>query len=248
MRAKPAAAAAAAPAMLGPTAAGATAANAADPLRGKALRIMPLGDSITYGVGSSAGNGYRQSLLDELAADGATVDLVGSLRSGTMADKDNEGHSGALIGEIDGYEDAATSAYRPNVVLLHAGTNDTNRNTDVGTAPRRLAHLIDDIVAHDPGVVVVVATIVPNANADAQRRVDAFNAAIPRQENARSAAEGVLASMSAVSTAQRADGLHPNDAGFRTMADAWHAAITAAAGLITPPVRTVPSCADTAGA
>jgi lysophospholipase L1-like esterase len=226
------------------TALGAAPAHAAGPLQGKALRIMPLGDSITFGVGSTTGNGYRQNLLDELSADGARVDYVGSLRSGTMADPDNEGHSGALISEIDAAEDTATSAYRPNVVLLHAGTNDTNRDTEMSTAPQRLAHLIDDIVAHDPGVVVVVAQIVPNANADAQRRVDAFNAAIPDLVNARSAQKVVLASMSRVTTAQLADGLHPNDSGFQTMADAWHSALDAAANLITPPVGTTPSCVD----
>ena len=36
---------------------------------GKELRILPLGDSITWGFGSSDGNGYRLSLLDALSSE-----------------------------------------------------------------------------------------------------------------------------------------------------------------------------------
>jgi len=212
------------------------------------LRVLPLGDSITYGVGSSDGNSYRDRLLSELAADQNRVDFVGSQRSGTMADPDNEGHSGALISEIDGYEDPATTGYRPNVVLVHAGTNDTNRATDPDGAPQRLGHLIDDIVAHAPDAVVVVATIVPNASPDAQNRVEAFNEAIPALVDQRVEAgeKVVLASMDALTTADLGDGLHPNDEGYAKMADAWYGALQQAAGIISDPVSSTGDCSDAA--
>jgi hypothetical protein len=50
---------------------------------------MPLGDSITWGVGSS--NGYRAPLRNALTAEGHSLDFVGSGRNGTMSDPDNEG-------------------------------------------------------------------------------------------------------------------------------------------------------------
>ena len=44
-----------------------------------ALRIMPLGDSITFGVGSSTGSSYRLALWNLLA--GQSLDFVGTCRS-----------------------------------------------------------------------------------------------------------------------------------------------------------------------
>src|SRR4051794_23956151 len=70
------------------------------------LRLMPLGDSITWGVGSSSGNSYRGFLWNRLAAEGHTLDFVGSGRSGTMSDPDNEGHSGWRIDQIAGIADS----------------------------------------------------------------------------------------------------------------------------------------------
>ncbi|KAL1595344.1 hypothetical protein SLS60_010035 [Paraconiothyrium brasiliense] len=55
------------------------------------LRIMPLGASITEGVRSSDGNGYRKYLRDQLRWKGWRVNMVGSKQNGNMADKDNEG-------------------------------------------------------------------------------------------------------------------------------------------------------------
>lgn len=39
----------------------------------KPLRIMPLGDSITFGTRSSDGAGYRKALYDKLTAAGLTI-------------------------------------------------------------------------------------------------------------------------------------------------------------------------------
>jgi hypothetical protein len=57
------------------------------------IKVMPLGASITWGTSSPDGNGYREALRRQLADDAdVPIDLVGSQSSGTMADKDNEGH------------------------------------------------------------------------------------------------------------------------------------------------------------
>lgn len=55
------------------------------------LRIMPLGASITHGVGSSDGNGYRNALRTKLVSQGNLVNMVGSNPNGTMKDNENEG-------------------------------------------------------------------------------------------------------------------------------------------------------------
>ena len=51
------------------------------------LRIMPLGASITQGVGSDDGNGYRKLLRDQLRYAGWDVNMVGSKLDGTMRDR-----------------------------------------------------------------------------------------------------------------------------------------------------------------
>lgn len=50
------------------------------------LRIMPLGASITLGYKSTDGNGYREWLRRQLRVAGWQVDMVGSMRNGTMHD------------------------------------------------------------------------------------------------------------------------------------------------------------------
>lgn len=49
------------------------------------LRILPLGASITYGTGSSQGNGYRKFLRDQLRFMGYNVNMVGSKVPGNLA-------------------------------------------------------------------------------------------------------------------------------------------------------------------
>src|SRR5439155_9431122 len=83
------------------------------------VRVMPLGDSITFGVGSSTGSSYRAALWDRLVGQaGYAVDYVGSQRSGALPDTDNEGHSGWRIDQIASNVDGWLATYQPDVVLL----------------------------------------------------------------------------------------------------------------------------------
>lgn len=50
------------------------------------LRVLPLGASITFGVQSSDGNGYRKALRDQLRFEGWEVNMVGNEQNGTMQD------------------------------------------------------------------------------------------------------------------------------------------------------------------
>jgi lysophospholipase L1-like esterase len=128
----------------------------------KVVRIMPLGDSITKGYGdgySSAWSvGYRADLYRRVTAAGMKVDFVGSQRNGSP-DPDHEGHSGWQIAQLSRNASRWVKAYKPDVVLLMAGTNDINHETDLAHAPARLGLLIDRILAARPGVRVMVATV-----------------------------------------------------------------------------------------
>ncbi|MFJ6167176.1 FG-GAP-like repeat-containing protein [Micromonospora orduensis] len=202
------------------------------------LRIMPLGDSITYGANTTIG-AYRGPLYDELRANGTTVDYVGSRRYGAIPDADNEGYPQWKIADIAGITDNALTTYKPNVVLLHIGTNDMNENVDPAGAPARLGSLIDQIFRKQPDVTLVVSTLVPAVDPAVEGRIFEFNNSLPgvvaQRQNA--GRRVWLVDMDPVSTADLADLLHPNDNGYRKMADVFAEGLRSVgtAGWISPP-------------
>ncbi|MCJ1676619.1 ricin-type beta-trefoil lectin domain protein [Streptomyces sp. APSN-46.1] len=216
-------------ATLGVAAVGVTPASAASTTP---LRVMPLGDSITWGVGSSTGNGYRGPLWDKLAGDGHPLDFVGTLRGGSMSDPDNEGHSGYRIDQIAALADASLTRYRPNVVTLEIGTNDLNGSYQPATATARLKSLVNQITAAAPDATVLVASLVVSTSGSEEQYRAAYNQAIPQIVSEAQAAGKHVAyvDMSSLTTADLADTLHPNDTGYQKMADAFHRGIQAADG------------------
>jgi lysophospholipase L1-like esterase len=195
--------------------------------QGTGLRLMAIGDSITAGYRSSTGDGYRGPLWRELTTKGYALDMVGSQRGGVMFDPDNEGYYGYRIDQVAALISAELALYQPNVVLLHIGTNDIGQNYQVSTASSRLAALIDQIVAADPGVTVLVAQLICNSTPKVQSLIDTYNSSIPGIVKAR-VGKGMhvyVVSMSSLTLADLQDGLHPNDGGYQKMADAWDAGI-----------------------
>jgi lysophospholipase L1-like esterase len=203
---------------------------AAAVISGRPVKIMPLGDSITWGVGSSTTSSYRADLWRQLVTGaGLAVDFVGSGQSGALPDTDNEGHSGWRIEQLTASIDGWLAATTPDVVLLHIGTNDMNQNFDIANAPARLGQLLDRIRTDTPSAVVVVAAIVPSTDPTVNGRVNAFNAAVPgvvaAHPNARFADLNTT-----IGTADMADTLHPNDGGYAKMASLWYSALQAVLG------------------
>lgn len=86
------------------------------------LRVMPLGASITEGIGSRNGVGYRDLLRAQLRTRGWNVNMVGSKQNGRFEDNDNEGHPGLTINQVRGEFNEIGKALMPNLVLLNAGT------------------------------------------------------------------------------------------------------------------------------
>jgi lysophospholipase L1-like esterase len=214
-------------AVLGVTAAGVAPASAATDTP---LRVMPLGDSITWGAGSSNGDGYRGPLWNRLAADGHPLDFVGTERSGSMSDNDNQGHPGYQINKIAALADASLTRYRPNVVTLHIGTNDLIGASGPDAAIAELRALVNQITAAAPDATVLVASLVVSANSSEEQWRGTYNQAIPRiVSDAQSAGKRVtFVDMSSLTTADLADPLHPNDSGYQKMADAFHRGIRSA--------------------
>ncbi len=190
------------------------------------IKIMPLGDSITYGGGSSTGSSYRADLWNRLVVQaGYDIDFVGSQQSGSLPDTDNEGHSGWRIDQIAANINGWMATYQPDVVLLHIGTNDMNQNYQVSTAPQRLGALLDQILADRPATTILVAKIVPSTDPTIQSRIAAYNAALPAVVAARGS-HAQLVDLSVLSTAtDMSDALHPNDTGYLRMSVRWYSAL-----------------------
>ena len=196
---------------------------------GETLKVMPLGASITFGTGSSTGNGYRADLKQQLGSIGVEVDYVGSQSSGTTDDRENEGHPGWRIDQVAAQTDAWLKTYDPDVVLINLGTNDMGQNYDLAGAPARLGGLIDQILAHEPDTTVMVSTLVPSANPTNNARAEEFNKAVPElvRQRAEAGSDVHLVDFRGTITLDdlAADGIHPDDEGFAKMAGAWFAAI-----------------------
>lgn len=198
------------------------------------VTIMPLGDSITYGVmGNSNGNdgGYRLPLCRDLLGT-AMLNYVGSQNSGpttsTCGDNANEGHPGYRIDQIAANVVGWLTTYQPQIVLLHIGTNDVLQNYDVANMPARLGSLIDQITATDPGAMIFVAQILPIGNQAMNAEVQTYNAAIPGIVQAKDAAGEHVQMVNmydAVPLSDLPDGVHPNDAGYALMANVWEQAM-----------------------
>ncbi|KAJ4183363.1 hypothetical protein NW755_009854 [Fusarium falciforme] len=205
------------------------------------LRVLPIGDSITWGAQSSDSNGYRKYLWDRLAQLENKLDFVGRRADNVgMSDPDHEGHRGKVIDEISELASIGISA-APNIVLLHAGTNDMNKGLDTGNAPARLKKLIDKILKVSPKAVILVCQLVPSTKAQTtQPRIEVFNAAIPdlvsdlRSEGKKAL---VVSMNEAVQLSDIADDLHPNDRGYQKMANEFYDAIQQASrmGWISEP-------------
>jgi hypothetical protein len=131
-----------------------------------------------------------------------------------MADKDNEGHPGFTINQIRPVAGGGLAS-RPNVVLLHAGTNDLNRgnpsNEPDSDAPRRLGLLLDDVLKAVPNAVVIVAKIIPAKNSGLAANIKTFNNALPAMvaERVKKGSKVSIVDMNVLSLNELSDSLHP---------------------------------------
>ncbi|GAW16614.1 hypothetical protein ANO14919_060470 [Xylariales sp. No.14919] len=201
------------------------------------LRLMPLGGSITYGVGSSDGNGYRKLLYEALTSSGFKVTMLGSRKTGTMDSGSHEGWRGFKINEIHEKGVKSAKAHVPNVFTINSGANDCIQDFDVGNAVMRIDDMLHHLWEASPGSTTVLSTLLRNENAKVNARVVDLNNQI-RQIVRQRETEGkkiVLADMDTPRGPQvgdLVDGTHPNDEGYKKMAEIWYNSIEAAASKV----------------
>jgi lysophospholipase L1-like esterase len=204
------------------------------PTDGNACKILPFGDSITFGTSTPASipGGYRVELFTKAVMAGQKVTFVGDPRqangpmtaAGMPFPRDNAGYPGFTIAQVTAdntFNPAFTTT--PDIVLLHIGTNDIFGGNPQGMADR-LSTLVDKVAMRAPNALVVVAKIIRLASGN----VDPYNALIPGVVQAK-VSQGkhiIVADLNGPMPMLSTDGIHPNQAGYNTMGDTWYAAIS----------------------
>lgn len=213
----------------------------------KGVSIMCVGESTTYGNGTvSAFRGHLYRLYRQA---GIQVNFVGP-----NAEKNNDlplgsghaGYGGYYIREIADRIDPWLESYRPQVVLLTIGGNDTSQGKKDKfpedtreTAPERLKNLALQIVQQLPETELYVASITPSANSNAQYRTDFNNAVKPLVEELSRTYSNIHfadigASLTDLSTDLQGDKLHPTEQGYQKMAESWFSATQSVVSNIEP--------------
>jgi lysophospholipase L1-like esterase len=141
---------------------------------------MPLGDSITQA--DAQHDSYRRPLWQMLTAAGYSVDFVGSQNQNHGGgpprqdfDRDHEGHWGWRADEILESLPEWAQATRPNVVLIHLGSNDVFQNQSQESTLSDLTAIIDEFRRVNPRVQILLAQIIPVANARQNERIRRLN-------------------------------------------------------------------------
>lgn len=196
------------------------------------VRIMPLGDSITQGHVRFAS--YRRPLWQLLKQAGYRVDFVGSQqrhRGGGPNtddfDPDHEGHWGwamdRVLPELPGWLAAA----RPDIVLLHLGTNDALRGHPDEESVKEWFDILRLIQAANPDVLVLAARLIPALGQEnsIERMNRSFEIAWANQPIPGLDLRWVDQFTGFDPKTDTWDGIHPNHLGDRKLAERWFAAL-----------------------
>lgn len=208
------------------------------------IRIMPLGDSITFDARLNDANqtdtrpysirtGYRSHLYYSLQSQGVSFDFVGSQKAGWGVeppfDPDNEGHPGWHTGTI------AINIYDflvmnpADIILLHSGTNHGQNIEEEINEMNNLLNEIDRFEHdfHTP-IRIVLALIIPERHSN--QFASSYNNELLQLANRR-IAQGddiIVVDMehnAGLTPEDYYDELHPNDMGYAKIAAQWVAPI-----------------------
>ncbi|KAF2028011.1 SGNH hydrolase [Setomelanomma holmii] len=210
-----------------------TAAPATLAERQSTVKIMALGDSITGSPGC-----WRAYLWQKLQAAGIkNTDFVGTLPAqgcGFTYDGENEGHGGYLATNIANQNllPGWLSSTKPDIVMMHLGTNDVWNNLSPTTITTAFSTLVDQMRASKSTMKILVAQIIPmnpSNCAECGARVVALNQEIAKwavTKNSSSSPITVVDVWTGFQTgSMTVDGVHPNDAGNKVLANSWYQAV-----------------------
>ena len=202
------------------------------------VRIMPLGDSITYDdahayydsngrnlVPEGQRTAYRSYLAYDLNDVGVKYDFVGSRRAGYDVtppfDPDNEGHPGWTSWDIADHVYSYLEQNPADVILLHIGTNDRADGRVDGTE-RILNEIKRYEKDHNTKIRVFVALIINRWLWD--KTIEKYNENLLEMLEARNDPNITIVDMRYLLSGSQGDYLentHPSKQGYKKMADKW---------------------------
>lgn len=193
---------------------------------GVPLRIMPLGASITWGYLSTDGNGYRNDLRLNVTLHSNLVNMVGNQKHGLMKNNANEGWPGYVIDQVRAKANVSVPQWKPNVVLVNAGTNDCIQNRSISAAGARMQNLLETVWNGSANATVLLSSLVINKVNATEWNVLAVNAqyaalAATLQSQGRKLVYVDMHGAEGPQLDDLADNTHPNDVGYAKMADIW---------------------------
>ena len=220
----------------------------------KSIKLMTYGDSITDGYWLKGG--YRTFLCNKLEENGLSqyVDFVGSKKGGECYDNEHEGYTGFSIDNIQesitggrmgisNLMPKRIEKFQPDVVTLMIGTNDILSHYELDKAGERLEALLDKAFEKLPeGSTLFLATL-PDMDASDNTYIDKDTYTVEYMDQCiadynekvkalveKKQGEGkniVLADVhSALTKEDLYDGVHPNEEGYKKLADFWYDIIT----------------------
>lgn len=165
---------------------------------------------------------------------GYNIDFIGSHRDfvGYVPkhyldfDMDHEGHWAWEAGEINLKLAGWLQNYTPDIVLLHAGTNDFYINQDNESTASEIANMIGKLRTKNPNVVILLAKLIPMRDKDTQ----SINTAIHRMGRLLNTPRSPIVIVDHYSGfsahTDNHDNYHPNIEGEKKMARRWFYALT----------------------
>ncbi len=174
---------------------------------GEMKRILVLGDSLSGGFGLKSSEAYPVLLANKLRAAGLNFQVTNASQTGGTSDGGLERLPGHLKRKID-------------IFILELGINDAFRGVPVDQIQNNLQQIIDKVKARNPNVRVVIAGMQqPNYATDDY--VAAFGKMFAElaSKNGALLVPYLLEGVAGDPPLNLPDGIHPNAAGQRVLAD-----------------------------
>jgi lysophospholipase L1-like esterase len=162
------------------------------------IKIMPLGDSITWGEGSASAQppdyiasprphdgGYRAPLYRALTDGGVSNEsfvFVGSVQTGPPwmpeEQQHHEGHPGFTIAQVLALA-PTWSAFAADIALIMLGSNDMHEGTPLPLMVSQMDAILNATYTANANATVLLASITMRGEQKWVDNVTAWNAAIP---------------------------------------------------------------------
>jgi acyl-CoA thioesterase-1 len=175
---------------------------------GEMKRILVLGDSLSGGFGLKPSEAYPALLANKLRAAGLNFQVTNASQTGGTTDGGLERLPTHLKRKID-------------IFILELGINDAFRGVPVDQIQSNLQQIIDKVKARNPGVRVVIVGMAASKVVGADDYVSAFGKLFAELANRNGAllVPYLLEGVAGDPSLNLPDGIHPNAAGQRVLAE-----------------------------